>query len=81
MKLKCKQGYFNATNGIMGFGAKPRRPIEGLTEGKEYIGELVPIVYNVMNQGTTINEDDIKVMIYNDDGNWKPYQLNLFEPA
>lgn len=80
MKLKCKVAHQEATNGLFGVGAKPRTRIDGLTLGKEYVGNLVPLVNN-FSQSTTIAASDIKAMIYNDNQEWKAYSLNLFEPA
>ena len=79
MKLKCKTGFKPATNGILGIGAKPRRPIKGLTEGNTYTGELVPAAFSVL-EGTRIDESDICAMLYNDEQEWECYDLNLFEP-
>lgn len=75
MKLKCKRAHIPAHNGVLGLGAKPRRSIEGLTEGKEYIGNVVG---EASGQYTTT---DFYIIVYNDNGEWEKYALDLFEPA
>lgn len=80
MKLKCKQDILSATNGIFGIGAKPRRPIKGLTKHKEYLAAPVALVSNWTNH-TTVDKSNYHFLIYNDFGVWQTYDLDLFEPA
>ena len=67
MKFKCKQDYLPEKKvNMIGFGAKPRTKIKGITQGVTYDGVIYPT--------------HIEVVIYNDDKSWEYYQLNLFEP-
>jgi hypothetical protein len=48
--------------------------------GKEYIVQAVPISFS-MGQGTDIDADDIKFLVYNDVGEWQVYVKEFFIPA
>ena len=75
MKLKCISAHLPATGGIMGIGSKPIRPIDGLTLHKDYTGDAVAI------PGYNSIDVTIYFLIYNDNNEWKTYDLNLFSPA
>lgn len=75
MKLKCVTGYEAPSNGFLGLGAHGRKPIDGLTEGKEYSGEVCPLASGQYTSTT------VYFLIYNDNKEWETYDLNLFTPV
>jgi hypothetical protein len=72
MKIKCIS---DRTRG----GRWPEK-VRGLTEGKIYDGELVPIVWN-SQKGTHIQVYDINFVIFNDDNEWCGYSKDFFVPV
>jgi hypothetical protein len=84
MKVTCVQDSWPAELGGFLKRAKPAKKIEGLTEGKEYIGQMIAVVDRwgvALENATTITSEDYRFMIFNDDNKWCDYQLNLFEPG
>lgn len=81
MKLKCVDDHWAATNGFLGIGAKPETKIKGLTLGKVYEGLVVTSVTGDGNIGFGSINSSYDFLIFNDDGEWESYQLNLFEPT
>ena len=79
MKLKCVKAHEDPSNGFLGIGAHGRRPIEGLTIGKEYEGSPIALVSNWTDM-TTIDQDNYEFLIFNDNEEWETYDLNLFSP-
>lgn len=75
MKLICVQDHWPASNGVMGIGAKPRRRIAGLTEGKTYFGNVVG---EASGQYTTT---DFYIIVFDDNRQWTKHKMFLFEPA
>lgn len=80
MKLKCVQDHWPAKSGVLGFGAKPKTKIEGITEGKEYSGSPLAELHDWVSTGGSLDTKNT-FLIYNDDEEWETYQLDLFEPA
>jgi hypothetical protein len=66
---------------MIGFGAKPRTKIEGLTEGKEYLGTTVTKTSGSVTGGMGSIDSTSQFLIFNDNEEWETYQLDLFEPA
>lgn len=81
IKLLCVDGFYNATNGFLGLGAKPKRKIEGLTEGMQYTGYPVTEVSGDGNIGFGSISTQISFLIYNDDGEWQTYNVDCFKPV
>jgi len=79
-KLICVDAYYDATSGFLGMGAKPKRPIEGLTEGKEYTGYPVSEVRGEGNIGFGSISTQVNFLIFNDDGEWQTYNVDCFKP-
>lgn len=82
MKLKCVQDYWPAKEpNFIGFGGKPKTKIEGLTENNEYEGTPIAKVYGSIGGGSGDVYSKTHFLIFNDDGEWESYQLDLFEPV
>lgn len=78
MKVICIDAFYDATNGFLGLGAKPKRPIEGLTEGKQYTAQVV----NILSYGGNVSvSNDIQFLVWNDNEVWETYPINCFKPA
>jgi hypothetical protein len=76
MKLKCRVAYEKPSDGFLGIGAHGRKPIAGLTEGKEYEVALASDASGQQYTSTTFY-----FLVYNDNGEWETYDLDLFGPA
>lgn len=79
MKVVCVDAYWDATNGFLGLGAKPKRPIEGLTEGKTYEGSPVTTVSGG-SMNTSVSTC-IEFLIFNDNEEWQTYSVDCFRPV
>lgn len=77
MKLRCTQNRTPATNGILGFGAKPECAIIGITQGTVYDGNPINIL---SGGGERTVSNEVQFLIYNDQQEWEFYDINLFEP-
>lgn len=81
MKFKCVQDHWEAEQAnFLGFGAKPRRKIKGITKGTTYDGVIFPIVTGDGNVGFGSVSTKAEVLIFNDESTWEYYHLNLFSP-
>lgn len=78
MKVICVDAHWEATKGILGLGAKPRRPIPGLTEGKKYDVEVVNIVDG---GGSCSVGNNVQFLIFNDNEEWETYSTDCFKPV
>lgn len=75
MKIKC----INNTKEI-GWIQRSVVPIDGLTLNKVY--EVTPIsVVNHYFEGTQIDFDDYKFLLYDDNHKWVTHDLKLFKPV
>jgi hypothetical protein len=82
MKLLCVSNTITVSKGFFN-REKVTELVKGITVGKKYEGQIVPIVdrYTWSEHQTTISADDMRFMLYNDDGEWKYYPLEYFKPV
>lgn len=78
MKIKCIQDHWPASEGFLGIGAHGEEYIDGLTKGKVYDAQVL----NKLSGGGNLSvSNEIKFLIFNDNDEWRTYQLNLFIPV
>lgn len=63
-----------------------RQKMDGITEGKIYVGDPIAICNNDKWEGsnvsrTKINFEDYGFLIYDDNGEWNCYDFYHFKPA
>jgi hypothetical protein len=78
MRVKCKQSFTKPSDGFLGFGAHNGKRIEGITENKTY---TVMAVNKISGGGNISVSNNIKFLLYNDNGKWELYKPEYFEPA
>lgn len=82
MKLICAQDHWPAkAANMLGFGAKPRTKIAGITQGKEYSGTPVTDTTGSIMGGIGDVSSTTQFLIFNDNKEWEHYQLDLFQPV
>lgn len=79
VKLICNQDSFTKTKGLFN-KITYKEKINGLTEGKIYVGYPVTSVSGDGNLGFGTIESRVDFLIFNDHEEWKTYQCDLFSP-
>lgn len=79
MKLVCVKDSIEETKGFF----KPKTinvKVQGLTNGKTYSGTAISVPHGDGNVGFGSINTNIYFLVFDDNGNWEQYELELFRP-